>query len=354
MIQSGAAANVSLWRRHRVSNKLSRMDGCQSMVRYILKRILMIIPVVLLVAVTIFTIMYFSPGDRAAMMLGPGATAEQIFDLREKLGLNDSYIIQLGKFMYKTFVQFDLGTSYTSGIPIATELLKRFPNTLILAFSAIILEVVVGLPLGIAAAKHRGKFIDQLCMVIALIGVSAPAFWIGLQLMILFTLKLGWLPSYGVTSWQGWILPIFANALRGIAQMARQSRSSMLEVIHSDYITTARAQGLPERTLTTRYALPNALIPLIQTVGNSFGTCLGGTIIIESVFSLPGIGQYMVEAISVLDYPVIRSTVVLLAIAFSLVMLFVDVAFGFADPRIKAQYEGKSKRARWLRRKSYA
>ncbi|MDR1573774.1 MAG: ABC transporter permease [Clostridiales Family XIII bacterium] len=324
------------------------------MIRYILKRTLTIIPVVLMVAITIFTIMYFAPGDRVSLILGPGATPEQVDLLRDRLGLNDPYFVQLGKFMYKTFILFDFGTSYASGIPIANELVLRFPNTLILACAAIITEIIIGIPLGMAAARHRGKIVDQICMFIAVIGISAPSFWIGLQLMLLFSLKLGWFPPYGVTSWKGWVLPIIANSLHGIAQTARQSRSSMLEVIRSDYITTARAQGLSERTLLNRYALPNAMIPVIQTLGNSFGTSLGGTVIIESVFSVPGIGQYMVEAISVRDYPVIRSTVVVLSIAFCLVMLLVDLAFGFVDPRIKAQYTGGSARPRGLRRERKA
>ena len=325
------------------------------MIRYVLKRILTIIPVVLLVAVAIFTVMYFAPGDRASMVVGRGATLEQIEGLRDRLGLNDPYLVQLGRFMYNTFIQFDFGTSYDSGIAISTELMTRFPYTLILALSVIVTEVLIGIPLGMAAARHRGKPIDQVCMLIAVIGVSAPAFWIGLQLMLLFSLSLGWLPPFGVTAWQGWILPIIANSLRGIAQMARQSRSSMLEVIHSDFIVTARAQGLSERALLNRYALPNALIPVIQTLGNGFGVSLGGAVIIESVFSIPGIGQYMVVAISTRDYPVILSTVVVLSIAFCLVMLLVDLAFAFVDPRIKAQYQGETRLFSWLKRgRSYA
>lgn len=311
----------------------------------------MMIPVVLLVAVTIFTIMYFTPGDPASLILGTGATTEDILALREQMGLNDPFFVQLGTFLYNTFIRFDLGESYFSGVPIATELAKRFPNTLFLALAAAVTETVIGIPLGMAAARHRGKFIDYVCMLIALIGVSAPAFWIGLQLMILFSLNLGWLPVYGVDKWQGWILPIFVSSLRGIAQLARQSRSSMLGVIHSDYITTARAKGLSERTLLTRYALPNALIPVIQTLGNNFGMTLGGTVVIENVFSVSGMGQYLVTAITNRDYAVIRCTVVILAIAFSIVMLLVDLAFAFVDPRIKAQYQGKSGKGRWFKRK---
>ncbi|MGM9606414.1 MAG: ABC transporter permease [Oscillospiraceae bacterium] len=324
------------------------------MIRYVFKRILMIIPVVLLVAVVVFTVMYFCPGDPAELIVGATASAEDILAMREKLGLTDPFFVQLGKYMYNVFLRFDLGTSYVTGLPIINELALRFPKTLILAFSAIVLEMVIGIPLGMIAAVHRGKWLDNLCMVIALIGVSVPSFWFGLQLILLFSQKLHLLPAYGITSWTGWILPIFVNSLRGIAQMARQARSSMLEVIRSDYITTARAKGISEKAILFRYALPNALIPLIQTTGNSFGMSLGGTVVIENVFSIPGIGQYMVQAIGGRDYAIIRSTVVVLSVAFCLVMLIVDVAFAFVDPRIKAQYEGAGKhrrKARALRKK---
>lgn len=306
----------------------------------------MIIPVVLLVAIVIFTMMYFTPGDPAEIILGAGATQAEIDYLRTQMGLNDPYFVQLGRFMYQTFIQFDLGNSYATGLPIANELASKFSITLVLSFSAMLLEVVIGIPLGIIAATHKGKFADHLSMLIALVGISAPSFWIGIQLILIFALKLGVLPVYGITKWTGWILPIFVNALRGIAQMARQSRSSMLEVIRADYITTSRAIGLSEHKLTFRYALPNALIPVIQTLGSSFGLSLGGTVVIENVFSIPGIGQYMVKALSSRDYAVVQSTTIILAIAFSIVMLFVDVAFGFVDPKIKAQYEGQVRKPR--------
>lgn len=313
------------------------------MTRYIIRRIIMIIPVVLLVAVVIFTIMYFTPGDPATIILGSGASAEELNALRESMGLNQPYIVQLGSYMYDVFIRFDLGNSYTNGIPIAQELVSRFSVTLVLALSAILIEIVVGIPLGMVAARHRGGWLDQLCMLVALVGISVPAFWLGFQLLIVFSLNLGWLPSFGVTRWQGWILPIFVNSLRGVATMARQARSSTLEVIRSDYVTTARAKGLPEGKIMSNYVLPNALIPLIQTVGSSFGQALGGTVIIENVFSIPGIGQYIVSGIATRDYAVIRSTVIVLSIAFSLIMLLVDVGFGFVDPRIKAQYAGKKR-----------
>lgn len=316
------------------------------MIRYVLKRILLVIPVVLLVAVVVFTVMYFSPGDPVELILGVGAPEEAKTALREQLGLNEPFFIQLGNYMVNTFIHFDLGNSYVNGKAIGAELMLRFPKTLTLAMFAIVLELVIGIPLGMVAAVHRGKWLDNLCMVLALIGVSVPSFWFALQLMLIFAQKLKWLPAYGVTDWKGWILPVIVCSLRGIAQMARQARSSMLEVIHSDYMDTARAKGLSEGNILVRYALPNALIPLIQTAGNSFGTSIGGTVVIENVFSIAGIGQYMVQAVSGRDYAVIRSSVVVLSIVFCVIMLIVDILFAFVDPRIRAQYEGSGKRRR--------
>lgn len=316
------------------------------MIRYVLKRILLVIPVVLLVAVVVFTVMYFSPGDPVELILGVGASEEAKTALREQLGLNEPFFIQLGNYMVNTFIHFDLGNSYVNGKAIGAELMLRFPKTLTLAMFAIVLELVIGIPLGMVAAVHRGKWLDNLCMVLALIGVSVPSFWFALQLMLIFAQKLKWLPAYGVTDWKGWILPVIVCSLRGIAQMARQARSSMLEVIHSDYMDTARAKGLSEGNILVRYALPNALIPLIQTAGNSFGTSIGGTVVIENVFSIAGIGQYMVQAVSGRDYAVIRSSVVVLSIVFCVIMLIVDILFAFVDPRIRAQYEGSGKRRR--------
>lgn len=320
------------------------------MIRYVLKRIVMLIPVVLCVAIVIFTIMFFCPGDPADIILGSSAKDSEIAALRAQLGLDQPYIVQLGRFLYDTFIRFDLGESWINGRSVAQELMTRFPRTMVFALSSIVIQVVVGIPLGVAAATHQNKLGDHLCMIFALVGVSIPAFWLALMLMQLFGVKLGWLPVYGVQDWTGWILPVFCGSIGVLAQMARQARSSMLDVIRSDYMTTAQAKGIPKRRRLYRYALPNGMIPLIQTLGNAFGTSLGGTLIIETVFSIAGIGTYIQTGISTRDYPIVRGSVVVLSIAFSLVMLLVDLAFAFVDPRIKAQYAGKRKRRRKRRR----
>ena len=319
--------------------------------RYIVKRVLTIIPVILLVAITIFTIMYFCPGDPAELMLGRTATPEMLQELREKLGTNKPFFVQLGIFLRDVFLRADFGQSYTTMQPVISEIASRFQITLVLAIAVIVIEVVVGIPLGIVSATHRNGWQDNVCMFIAILGISVPAFWLGIELLIGFSLKLELLPFFGVEKWTGWILPIICASLNGVARMARQARSSMLEVIRSDFITTGRAKGLSERTLLFKYALPNGLIPLIQTLGNSFGTSIGGTVVIESIFVLPGMGKYMVDAITQRDYPVVRGTVLILSVCFCITMLLVDLAFAFVDPRIKAQYEAIGKRKRYLKKR---
>ena len=311
---------------------------------------------ILAVAIVVFTLMYFVPGDPVDIILGNNATEQQKEETREKLGLNDPYLVQLGRYMYNTFIKFDLGTSYINSTNVSAELASRLPRTMVFAIAAMIIQIIFGIPLGIYAATHHNRFGDYLCMLIALAGVSIPSFWLALMLMLLFGVRLRWLPVYGVTEWTGWILPIFCASLGVLAQMARQARSSMLEVIRSDFIDTARAKGMPRRTIIYKYALPNGLIPIVQTLGNAFGTSIGGTLIIEMVFSIPGVGMYLQTAITQRDYPVVRSSVVVLSILFSLIMLLVDIAFAFIDPRIKAQYTRgvkKSKRVKANRQGNY-
>lgn len=314
------------------------------MARYVIRRLLMLIPVILGVAVVIFTIMYFTPGDPARFILGSEATAEDLALKRAQLGLDQPYFIQLGHFLVNTFLRFDLGTSYVFNTPVVGELMARMPYTLTLGLFCMILQVGVGIPLGVTAAVNQNKLADRASMLIALLGVSIPQFWLGLMLVLLFALKLGVLPAYGVGGIEYFILPTLANAFSGIAAQARQTRSSMLEVIRSDYITTARAKGMPERDVILRHALPNALIPVITVIGNGFALMFGGSVVIENVFSIPGVGMYMTGAIGNRDYPVVRGSVVLLSVAFCLIVLLVDILYAYVNPRIKGQYEGQSLR----------
>lgn len=306
--------------------------------KYLIKRILWLIPVILGVAILIFTIMYFVPGDPAAIILGTSATQQDIEALRESMGLNDPYIVQLGSFLKQTFLEFDLGTSYVNGVSISKSLMERLPQTAIIAVISCLMQIVVGIPLGVTAAVHHNKWQDRVSVVAAMIGISIPNFWLAYMLILLFSYNLGWLPAFGTDSWMSYIMPCFCAALAGMANEVRYTRTYMLEQIRSDYVVTARAKGLPERTIRYGHALPNTLIPLITGIGGSLGAALGGTVIIENVFSIPGIGQYMVNAIGNRDYPVVRGGVVILSILFSIIMLLVDIAYSFIDPRIKSQY----------------
>ena len=311
------------------------------MVKYVIKRLLMLILVVLGVTVLIFSLMHFVPGDPAQLILGSTADLEDIEALRESMGLNDPFIVQLGRYMYNVFLKFDFGSSYYSGKTVTSELITRMPYTLILGFASIILTLIVGVPLGILAAVKHNRPMDYISMIIALIGVSMPGFWIGLLLVIVFALNLGILPATGVDTWTGYILPVIATSLGALGGLARQSRSSMLEVINSDYNVTARAKGLSEREIIVKHALPNALLPIITIAGSQLSNIFGGSVVIETVFSIPGVGMYMVQAISSRDYPAVEGAVIILSIIFSIIMLLVDLAYAFIDPRIKETFAGK-------------
>ncbi len=314
------------------------------MLRYILKRLLWMIPVILGVAIFIFSILYFVPGDPAEIMLGTDATPEEVAAMRAVMGLDQPYIVQLFRFLTDTFLRGDMGESYFTHIPVMKELMNRTPRTLILGFSSMILTMLIGIPLGIVAATHQNQLADRFCMVIALVGVSMPGFWLALMLVILFSLKLGWLPATGVGGPQYYILPVLSSTIGGLGGQARMSRSSMLEVIRSDYVTTARAKGLTEREVIYKHALPNAMMPIITVAGGRLAHIFGGSVIIETVFSIPGVGGYMIDAINKRDYPIVRGSVLYLAIIFSLCMLLVDIAYGFIDPRIKARYANSGKK----------
>lgn len=313
------------------------------MSRYIYKRLLLMIPVVVAVAVLIFTIMYFTPGDPAIIILGPNASFEQLAAKRVELGIDQPYLVQLLNYLKNVFLRFDFGNSFINGRSVSSQIMERFPRTLAIATFSVLFSVVCGVPLGIIAAVNQYSWKDNASMFAALIAASMPGFWIAQMMSLLFALKLGWLPATGIDSWKCYILPVIANAIGGVAQMARQTRSSMLEVVREDYITTARSKGQVERKVVYHHALRNALIPIVTCAGGAFGFQLGGALVVETVFSIPGLGKYMMDAISMRDYPAIRGTVIFLAITFSLVMLAVDILYAFIDPRIKGQYQSKKR-----------
>jgi peptide/nickel transport system permease protein len=318
--------------------------GKDPMIRYILQRLLIMIPILLAVAVLIFTLMYFVPGDPASIALGGGsATQMDIEAMREAMGLNRPYIIRLGEYLANLVFRFDFGNSYTYGSPVGAELLRRFPNTLKIALSSIILSVLIGVPLGVRAAVKANALEDRLSMFFSLLGNSMPGFWLALLLVLLFALELKWLPSSGSRTWRHFILPGLANSIGGVAGIARQTRSSMLEVIRSDYVTTARSKGLAEPSVIYGHALPNALIPIITICGGRFGFMLGGTMIIETIFAIPGIGSYLIDGVNSRDYNVVQGSIIYIALTFGIIMLITDIVYAYVDPRIKAQYVKKGR-----------
>ena len=314
------------------------------MIRYVVKRLLMMIPVVLAVLVIVFTLMYFVPGDPATISAGgERLTEEQLDVIRESMGLNDPYIVRLGNYIKNVVLHLDFGNSYTSGAPVGPELFTRFKTTFKIAVIGMVLMVVVGIPVGIRSAVKANTLEDRLSMAITLVGNSMPMFWLALLLVLLFSLKLHWLPSYGSSTWKHYILPCICVALEGMAGIARQTRSSMLEVIRSDYITTAKSKGLASRAVIYGHALPNALIPIITVIGSQFGKLMGGVIVIETVFSIRGVSVFLLSGINTRDYNVVQACLILIAFLFSVVMLLADLVYIFVDPRIKAKYQRKKK-----------
>jgi peptide/nickel transport system permease protein len=309
--------------------------------KYIGRRLLWIIPILLGVTILIFSILYFVPGDPAQIILGTGASPAEVAALRADMGLDDPYLLQIGRYLKQVFFHFDFGKSYSTGIPVATELRNRLPYTVSLGITGMVIMMLMGIPLGIIAAVYRNSWGDRLCMMVAMVGVSMPSFWFALMLILLFALRLGWLPPFGIGGIQYYILPVLCLAFNGLGAQARMSRSCMLEVIRSDYMTTARSKGLAENEVLYKHGLPNALIPIITSSGSRLAHLFGGSTVIETVFSIPGIGSYMIGAINARDYPVIQGSVIFLAFVFALCMLLVDLCYAFVDPRIKAQYVKK-------------
>jgi len=318
------------------------VEEIERMGKYIIRRLLWMIPVILGVAVFIFTIMYWVPGDPAQLILGAEGTPETIAELREKMGLNEPYGVQLVRYLKQVFIEFNFGESYLPPRSVGGDLIARIPRTVALGISSMLLTILVGTPLGIMAAVYQNRIPDRICMIIALIGVSMPAFWMALMLVIVFSVRLGILPAQGIDGVSSYILPILSLSFAGWGSQARMSRSAMLEVIRSDYVTTASAKGLTQREVIFKHALPNAMIPIITSAGGQLAHVFGGSAVIENVFSIPGVGNYMIQAINTRDYPIVEGSVIFLAIVFAICMLLVDIGYAFADPRIKAQYVGRN------------
>ena len=305
------------------------------MSKYIDKRIIYFIPVLFGIVFLVYSIMYLAPGDPARMILGDKVPQAQVDALREEMGLNKPFLVQF--FTYLTnILHGDFGTSYQLGMPVTDIILKiRFPITLIMAVSSMLLAVIFSIPIGTLSAVKQYTVIDSITVVFALLLTSIPVFWLGLMLILLFSLKLGWFPSSGFDGVKSFVLPAITLALVNSAQIIRMTRSSMLEVLRQDFVRTARAKGASETRVIFKHALKNAIIPVLTVIGINFGIVLGGSAIAETVFGIPGMGIQMVTSIRQKDIPVVMGAVLFVAFTFSVVNLLIDILYTLFDPRIR-------------------
>lgn len=304
------------------------------MLKYAVKRILQTIPMLLVLSLIVFLMVRMIPGDPVDIMLGFDVAKDTKEFERERLGLNDPLYEQYFRFVINA-LKGDLGTSIFTGKPVVEELANRFPKTIILAVGGTLVGSIFGIILGIIAAVKRNKAADNIIMVASLITVSTPSFFLALILMLIFCLKFMWLPSIGMDTWKGAILPIVTLGATAIGSIARTTRSAMLDVIHQDYIRTSRARGVPERVVIYSHAFKNALIPILTAVGLRFGGLLAGATLVETVFSIPGVGRFVVDAVGNRDYPAVQGSVLVLAVTFVLVNTVVDLLYAAVDPRVK-------------------
>ncbi|HKG26268.1 MAG TPA: nickel ABC transporter permease [Thermomicrobiales bacterium] len=305
------------------------------MLKYVQRRLLIAIPVVWGVTTIVFFLMRILPGDPAQLMLSTsGGSSEQIARLRESLGLNDPLLVQYANFV-RGAVHGDLGPSFRSNLPVTQQIREQLPATIQLTVASMVLATVIGIVLGIASAVWQHSWVDSLAMSIAMVGICAPTFWLGLVLIFVFSFRLHWLPATGSEGLDRLILPAITLGLGSAAVIARLVRSSMIEALHQEYVVVARAKGLSDLRTTLSHALKNALIPAVTLVGLQFGYLLGGAVIVESVFSRQGIGRLAVTAIIAKDYTVVQGVVLFVAAAYVLVNLVVDLLYGFLDPRIR-------------------
>lgn len=306
------------------------------MLKFIGKRLLTMIPVVLGISFLIFTMMSFTPGDPAVLALGTTASEEALNEWRNERDLNDPFLVRYVKFWGNVF-SGNLGKSYRTNRPVAEEIADRIPQTLILATGATALMVIFGIPIGIISAVKQYTIVDAVSMLGALLLTSIPAFWLGLMLMLLFSLQLNWLPATGTETWKNFILPCVTLSAAVMASLLRMTRSNMLEVIRQDYIRTARSKGATERSIVFKHALRNALLPVITIVGLNYAGMFGGALITETVFAIPGLGSLLVSSVRMKDTPVVMVCVMLIALIIGMMNLLVDVLYVFIDPRLKTQ-----------------
>ena len=305
----------------------------------------MLIPILLGITFIALILIDITPGDPVDIIAGWDAKPEERLKVQLELGLDRPLLTRYVEFITRA-VQGNFGTTFYTKRPVLPDILARFPYTAKIAVMSVLLAILIGIPLGVYAATHQYSWKDNASILLTLVLVSMPSFLLALLLVRGISVGLGLLPVAGIQTWQGYILPVFANAVGYAASMARQARSNMLQVVREDYIVTARAKGQSETVVTYRHAFKNACIPLIQTVGGTFGMALGGSLVIETIFSIPGLGEYTVKGLINRDYPIIQGTVLWMSTIFCIVILLIDIAFAFIDPRIRSQYIRKKLKAK--------
>jgi len=300
---------------------------------YLARRLLLLVPVLFGVSLVAFGALRLIPGDPARLLAGDDATEAVVESLRRRFGLDRPLPVQYAIWLGRVATG-DLGPSFKSGRPVLLEIRDRYGHTVVLTLVSVLLAVVIGIPAGVIAARWRGQPVDRTTMLVALVGICVPGFWLGIMLQLLFSVRLGWLPAAGSGSWQHLVSPSLTLAAFAVANFARVTRASVLEVLDLDYVRTARAKGVGEGRTLFWHALRNALLPVVTVVGVEFGHLMAGTVIAETVFGYPGIGRFLVQSILSRDYPAVQGVVLVIAVSYVLVNLLVDLAYAVCDPRV--------------------
>ncbi|MDR1765464.1 MAG: ABC transporter permease [Lachnospiraceae bacterium] len=317
------------------------------MLRYVVSRILIMIPTVLAVIIIVFALSRMMPGDPVRTILGSNYTEAQYKEMSERMGLDKPYVVQLGNYLYNLVVKHDFGISYTTSRPVLDDLRSRMKVTFLIGTLSCLLTSCIAIPLGIISAVRQNSVMDYGVSFLSILMAALPNFWVALMCIILFCLRLGWLPATAALGgWRGYILPVVCNGTLSIAVTTRQLRSSMLDVVSQDYERTARAKGLSERQTIINHALKNALLPILPVLGTQFSMIIGGSVVIENIFSVPGMGSKLVNSINGRDYNTVLAITILISVFSIVVLLLVDIVSAFIDPRVKAEFASRGKKRR--------
>ena len=314
------------------------------MIRYIIKRLLQMILVLIGVMIIVFTLSYMMPGDPVLNQMPDNYTQEQYDEVQHELGLDQPYVVRLGQYIWGVVTRFDLGTSYMTNRAVTASIAERIWITVRLGILGVLLSVILGIPFGVISAVKQKSAVDYTITILAVFLASIPGFWLALEGIVIFSIKLGVLPASGLSTPLHYVLPVLASGMQSLAGITRMTRSSMLEVIRQDYIRTARAKGLREMAIVRKHALKNALIPVITMIGGQVSMIIGGNVIIETIFNIPRLGSLMVTGINNRDYPMIMGITLVIAIFVCCMNLLVDLTYAAIDPRIKAKFSGGNKR----------